>query len=163
MSVLNQRGRGISSTPNDKNSNIIEKEYKLKSYNLLVELLDYNKTSIPGALFIKLTSLSKLPYSYKDIYDTIKFLENEIREQAGADVFNDDMHRINYVIKMIRDEVNFVYERNANIDVIERLNDEDYKNFSIMMQNDNQFITKYHAKPVPDAVKKMRERLKDIW
>ena len=157
MPTLNKsEGGGHTSAP-------VDKEYQNKSYDLLVKLLGYTNNSPPCALFSRLSSLAKPPYTQRDVYETIRFLEDKIREILKHNRFEGDFHRINYISKMIQGEICFVHEQNKNNIVVDRLNADDYNNFLDMMQSDTNFSVKHHNQPVPEAVQKTREKLKDLW
>ena len=48
-------------------------------------------------------------YSYKTILNTFKFCSQDIQKALRSNTFKDEMHRFNYVLKIVEKNINNVY------------------------------------------------------
>lgn len=55
-------------------------------------------------------------YSYETILNTFKFCSPEISRSLRTNNFKDEMHRFNYILKIVEKSINTVYVRMKNIE-----------------------------------------------
>ena len=55
-------------------------------------------------------------YSYKTILNTFKFCSQDIQKALRTNVFNDEIHKFNFVLKIVERNINNVYMRMKNIE-----------------------------------------------
>lgn len=53
-------------------------------------------------------------YSYKTILNTFKFCSQDIKRALRTNRFNDEMHKFNFVLKIVEKNINNVYMRMRN-------------------------------------------------
>ena len=54
-------------------------------------------------------------YSYKTILNTFKFCSQDIQKALRSNRFNDEMHKFNFILKIVERNINNVYVRMKNI------------------------------------------------
>lgn len=55
-------------------------------------------------------------YSYETILNTFKFCSVDIQKALRTNIFKDEMHRFNFILKIIERNINTVYLRMKNIE-----------------------------------------------
>ena len=55
-------------------------------------------------------------YSYKTILNTFKFCSQDIHKALRTNSFKDEMHRFNYILKIVEKNINDIYIRMRNIE-----------------------------------------------
>lgn len=55
-------------------------------------------------------------YSYKTILNTFKFCSQDIQKALRTNKFNDEMHKFNFVLKIVEKNINNVYMRMRNVE-----------------------------------------------
>lgn len=54
-------------------------------------------------------------YSYETILNTFKFCSNDISKALRTNNFKDEMHKFNYVLKIVEPKINDIYVRTKNV------------------------------------------------
>lgn len=70
-------------------------------------------------------------YSYETILNAFKFSSLDIQKALRANSFKDEMHRFNYILKIVEKNINTVYIKMRNIEKAK----EEAKNATIEMPN----------------------------
>ena len=96
-------------------------------YCYVKKLLNYDENqALSNAMVLRLKGLltnkfmennnieSTANYSYKTILNTFKFCSPDIYKALRTNSFRDEMHRFNYVLKIIEKNINTVYMRMKN-------------------------------------------------
>lgn len=55
-------------------------------------------------------------YSYETILNTFKFCSSNIQKALRTNNFKDEMHRFNYILKIVEKDINTVYMKMRNIE-----------------------------------------------
>ena len=66
-------------------------------------------------------------YSYETILNTFKFCSPDIQRSLRTNNFKDEMHKFNYILKIVEKNINTVYMRMKNIEKAK----EDAKNMTV--------------------------------
>lgn len=67
--------------------------------------------------FIENNSIeSTANYSYETILNTFKFCSPDIQKALRTNIFKDEMHRFNYILKVVEKNINNVYIRMRNVE-----------------------------------------------
>ena len=96
-------------------------------YCYVKKLLNYDENqALSNAMVLRLKGLltnkfmennnieSTANYSYKTILNTFKFCSQDIYKVLRTNRFNDEMHRFNYILKIVEKNINNVYMRMKN-------------------------------------------------
>lgn len=142
-----------------------EKEGLDKVYVYVKNLLNYDSNqALSRKMVLRLKGLrtnkfiennntqSTSNYSYETILNTFKFCSQDIRNGLRTNMFKDENHRFNYILKIVENNINDVYLREKNIERAK----EEAKAKSV------EIITHTGAEFKPRE-KKNRDRYKNLW
>lgn len=98
-------------------------------YFYVKDLLGYDENqSLSSTMVLRLKGLltnkfiennnitSTANYSYETILTTFKFCSNDIQKALRTNSFKDEMHKFNYILKIVEKNINTVYLRTKNIE-----------------------------------------------
>lgn len=92
-------------------------------------------------------------YSYEVILNTFKFCSSDIQKALRTNKFNDEMHKFNFVLKIVERNINNVYMRMKNIEKAK----EEAKNTTI---DTIDYIGAEYQRKTKETANKL---LKDLW
>lgn len=92
-------------------------------------------------------------YSYETILNTFKFCSTDIQKALRTNNFKDEMHRFNYVLKIVERNINTVYLRIKNLEKTK----EEAENTTIDTVNHNGAEYQRKTKEVNNKL------LNDLW
>lgn len=94
---------------------------------------------------------SSANYSYETILNTFKFCSQDIQRALRTNRFKDEMHKFNFILKIVERNINEIYMRMKNIEKAK----EDAKNNSI------EAVTHIGAEYKPKE--KNKNKFSDLW
>ena len=127
--------RSCDNCPPEKNPNYIPKKMSYEENQDWDELYEYVKTNVmgydknqllPSYIVARLQGLPKgkymasnktknnANYSYKTVLNTFKFCSPDIHKALRTGGFKDEQHKVNYILKIVENNLNNVYMREKN-------------------------------------------------
>lgn len=144
-----------------------EKQEWNELYEYVKELLQYDSNQkLSNAMVLRLKGLSTgkfyenrrtqdmSDYTYKTILFTFKSCYMEINRGLANKTFNNEMHKFNYIMKIVEPNINNVYMRMQQAERIEEQHE--YTDFSIINHDD----TAEYQRKTTDYIPKWAE---EIW
>ena len=117
----------MSRTPK-KNMSAKDKKDWENLYFYVKNLLGYDENqALSSTMVLRLKGLlsnkfiennnieSTANYSYETILNTFKFCSTDIQKALRTNNFKDEMHRFNYILKIVESNINNVYLRMKNV------------------------------------------------
>lgn len=94
-------------------------------------------------------------YSYETILNTFKFCSNDISKALRTNNFKDEMHKFNYVLKIVEPKINDIYVRTKNVKKAK----EEVKKVDMTIATYNG--VKYKSEN--NSEKKTKTKFEDLW
>ena len=95
-----------------------DKEYRNNIMSLVHNLMDYDDTQIVAPYFWKKLKMEVGSYSFQVVYETIQSNEDFIGRALRERSFNGEQHKINFIVKIIANNINDVYNKMKQVDKI---------------------------------------------
>lgn len=164
--------RSCNDCPPEKNPNYIPNKVTYEEDQDWNELYEYVRTnimkydknqSLPSYIVVRLQGLlkgkymasnktmNKANYSYRTVLNTFKYCSPDIYRALRNNNFRDEQHKVNYIFKIVENNINNVYIREKNAEKAK----EEAKNINIDTYN------------IPEGVKykpkKKKNKFADLW
>lgn len=133
-------------------------------YAYVKNLLNYDENqSLSSSMVLRLKGLltnkfmennnieSTANYSYETILNTFKFCSLDIQRALRTNNFRDEMHRFNYLLKIVEKNINTVYMKMKNVDRAR----EEAKNTAVEIST--------HTGAEFKPREKKKDRFSDLW
>ena len=172
--LLTQRStlRSCDNCPPVKNPNYISKDMTYEKKQEWEELYEYvkknilcyeNNINLSPASVMRIKGLTKgkyfagkktpdnADYSYKVVLATFKYCSSDIKKALRTNIFKDEQHKINYVSKIVENNINTVYIRIKNAEKAK----EEAKKIAVEIP--------VHVGAEYKPRKKKKDRFSDLW
>ncbi len=174
--LLSQRStlRSCNDCPPEKNPDYTSNKMSYEDSQDWDELYEYVRTnimgydknqSLSGYIVIRLQGLpkgkymasnktiNKANYSYKTVLNTFKFCSPDIYRALRTGGFKDEQHKINYIFKIVENNINNVYMREKNAE-------KSKEKAETMMVNTSDYAGAEYQRKTKDVTNKL---LEDLW